>query len=107
LVDQDKHKGRIEVLSLSDRAWHEISVEAGWGELQDLNWAADGKGFFVTSLLPDSFNLLYVTLAGKAKPLVRNGHRQWMVNPWASPDGKWLAYQAQTWDSNVWLLEGF
>jgi hypothetical protein len=30
-----------------------------------------------------------------------------MANPWASPDGKWLAYQARMWDSNIWLLEGF
>jgi len=106
-IDEVKHPGRIEVLSLSDRARHEISVEPGWGELQDINWAADGKGFFVTCWGTDSFNLLYVTLAGKVKPLLRNGHRQWMNNPWASPDGKWLAYQAQTWDSNVWMLEGF
>jgi hypothetical protein len=57
--------------------------------------------------LPDSFDLLHVTLAGKVKLLVRNRHRQWMVNPLPSPDGKYLAFQAQTWDSNVWMLEGF
>ncbi len=38
---------------------------------------------------------------------VRNGHRQWMASPLASPDGKWLAYQAHTWDGNVWMLESF
>ena len=73
-------------------------------------WIADGKGFFVTSLLPDSelrFNLLYVTVDGKVKPLLRNTVRQWMINPMPSPDGKYLAFQAQTWDSNVWMLEGF
>jgi hypothetical protein len=101
------HEGRIEVLTLSDRAWHEVSVEPGWGSLQSIAWAADAKGFFVTSWLPDSFNLLYVTLAGKVEPLLRNGHRQWMIHPLPSPDGKHLAFQAQTWDSNAWLSNAF
>jgi hypothetical protein len=57
--------------------------------------------------LPDSFDLLHVTLDRKVNPLVRNRHRQWMANPLPSPDGKYLAFQAQTWDSNVWMLEGF
>ena len=50
---------------------------------------------------------LYVSLAGKVKPLARNGHRQWMGKPLPSPDGKYLAYEAYTADSNVWMLENF
>ena len=103
----DKYKGRIEVLTFSDRAWHELAVEHEQGDLQSIAWAAGGNGFFVTSWSPDSFNLLQVTLAGKVKPLLRNGHRLWMWHPLPSPDGKYLAFQAQTSDSNVWLLEGF
>jgi Tol biopolymer transport system component len=107
LVDRHKYHARIEALTLRDRAWHELSLEPGWGELQSITWAADGKGFLATSWTPDSFNLLHVTLAGKVNPLLRNGHRQWMVNPLPSPDGKYLAFRAQTFDRNVWLLEGF
>ena len=107
LVDPHKYHGRIEVLTVSDRAWHEVSGEPGWGDFQKIAWAADEKGFFVTSWLPDSWNLLHVTLAGKVSPLLRNGHRQWMTNPLPSPDGKYLAFKAQTFDSNVWMLEGF
>jgi hypothetical protein len=62
----DKYKGRIEVLNLRGRAWDEVSVEPGWGDLQSIAWAADGKGFFATSARQGSFSLLYVTLAGKA-----------------------------------------
>ena len=107
LVDEGRYRGNIEVLSLADRTWREVSLEPGWGDLQSIAWAPDGKGFFATSWLPDSFNLLYVTLAGKVKPLIRNGQRQWMINPLPSPNGKYLAFQAQTWDSNVWMLESF
>jgi eukaryotic-like serine/threonine-protein kinase len=102
-----EYKGKIEVLTFRDRTSHEVPVEAGWGDLQSVAWAADGKGFFVTSWLPDSFNLLHVALDGKVNPLLRNGHRQWMWGPLPSPDGKYLAFQAQTTDSNVWMLEGF
>ena len=106
-VDSHKYHGRIEVLTLREHAWHEVSSEPGWGDFQSIAWAADGNGFFVTSWLPDSFNLLHVALDGKVNPLLRNGHRQWMWGPSPSPDGKYLAFQAQTSDSNVWMLEGF
>jgi Tol biopolymer transport system component len=106
-VNFDKDHGPIEVLTLSERSWHEVSLDPAWGDLQSIAWAADGKGFFVTSWLPDSFNLLHATLAGKVNPLLRNGHRQFMEDPRPSPDGKYLAYQAQTWDTNVWMLENF
>jgi len=103
------HKDRIEIFTLSNsnRVWHEIAVEPGWGDYQSVAWAADGKGFFLTTWLPASFNLVHVTLSGKVQPLLNNAHRQWMYRPRQSPDGKYLAFQAQTWDSNVWLLENY
>ncbi len=103
----NKFPRRIEVLTLFSGKWQEISVEPGWGDLQTVAWTADGKGFFVTSWLPDSFNLLHVSPDGKATPLIRNGHRQFMSTPLPSPDGKYLAYRALTWDSNVWLIPNF
>ena len=95
------------MLTFRDRAWRDVPVEAAWGHLQSVAWAADGKGFFVTSWSPDSFNLLHVALDGKVSSLLRNGHRQSMWGPLPSPDGRYLAFQAQTTDSNVWMLEGF
>ena len=105
LVD-DKHQGRIEVLRFSDHAWHEVPVESGWGYLQQIAWAADGKGFYVSSQ-SNQFNLLFVTLTGRVKPLLRNGWRGFINDPLPSPDGKYLAYEGVTIDSNVWMLEGF
>ena len=107
LVEEIKYKGKIEVLNFRDRDWREVPVEPAWGHLQSVAWAADGKGFFVTSWSPDSMNLLHVGLDGKVTPLLRNGHRQWMRGPLPSPDGKYLAFQTQTTDSNVWMLERF
>jgi len=105
----DRYQGRIEVLSFGERTWHEVPVQSGWGVLQSISWTADGKGFFVTSSSwsRDSNGLLHVTSKGKVSPLLRSPGVQWLWGPVPSPDGRYLAYMANTTDSNVWMLEGF
>ena len=105
LIGREKHKGKIELLTFSDSTWQEISTAFGYP--LTIAWAADGKGLFVNSWDNDSLDLLHVTLDGKAEPLIRNGYRQSMGRLLPSPDGKFLAYQAETTDSNVWMLENF
>ena len=107
LVDDDKYEGRIEVLTLMDGAWHEVSLKPGGEHLQSVTWAADGKGFFVTSCSANSYDLLHVTLSGEVQPLLRNGRSKWLYGPHPSPDGKYLAFEAQTFDSNVWMIDNF
>jgi hypothetical protein len=58
-------------------------MQPSWGVLQSVAWAADGKSFFATTLLPESFNLVRVDLSGKAQLLLGNGHKQFMF--WSSP----------------------
>jgi serine/threonine protein kinase/Tol biopolymer transport system component len=98
-------KGRIEVLSLRDRVWNEILLDPGWEHLQSIAWASDGKSFFVTCLQPDSYNLIHVTATGRVKSLINNGLRQFLTSPLPSPDGKYLAFETESWDKSVWLLE--
>ncbi len=106
-VVDHSHRNHIEIFNLSDRTWHEIATETGYGDFQSLAWAADGKSFFVTTFLPESFNLIRVALSGKVRMLLNNAQKQWMTRPLASPDGKYLAFQAQSWDANVWLMEDY
>jgi len=101
------HKNRIEILNLSDRLWHEITVETGWGDNQSIAWTADGTGFFLTTWLPQSWNLVHATSSGRAHSLLSNAYRQWMAAPLPSPDGKHLAFQTETIEGNVWLLQNF
>lgn len=101
------HKDRIDILNLSTRSWHAIKVQPGWGDFQSISWDAEGKGFFLTTVLPQSFNLIHVDPSGKVQPLSNNSHRQWFFQPLPSPNGRYLAFQAQTNDSNVWLLTNF
>jgi len=107
LIGQDKHYGKIEVLTFSDGTWHEISPERGLDLLGLIAWAADGKGFFVNSWENNSSDLVHITLDGKVETLIRNGTRQYMGRLLPSPDGRYLAYQGSTTDSNVWMLDGF
>src|SRR5208283_1470965 len=107
LVDENKYRGRIEVLTLFDRKWREVFLEPE-GQQPDpahIAWAADGKGFFVTTSEPSA--VLHVTLTGQVHSLFSGGHSQWLTGPGPSPDGKYLAFSAETNDSNVWLLENF
>ncbi|MGC2108174.1 MAG: protein kinase [Candidatus Korobacteraceae bacterium] len=107
LVDAEKYEGRIEVLTLPDGAWHEIPLQPKGEHLQSIAWAADGKSFYATSYAPESYNLLHVTLDGKVRPELPDGRRQWLTSPLPSRDGKHLVFNAQTWDSNVWMMDNF
>jgi len=106
VVDRS-HKDRIEILTIANRVWREITVDPGWGAYRSVAWAAEGKGFFLTTSSTESFNLIHVTLMGKGQVLLNSARRQPMYLPLPSPNGKYLAFQAITVDSNVWLLEHF
>jgi hypothetical protein len=107
LIGLAKHYGRIEVRAISDGSWHEISAEQALGLPLSMTWAADGKSFFVTCRINDSINLLEVTLTGEVETLMRNGYRQFIGKLLSSTDGKYLAYEGDTTDSNIWTLENF
>jgi len=90
------------VLTLSGGAWHELPLDERWGGLASIAWTADGKGFFVTS---SKYDLFHVTTAGKVHVLAHNDFSQWLEHPVVSPDGKYLAFQAQTNNFNAWMIE--
>jgi len=97
---------RIRLISLSGQPVRELIVK-NWSGFNSLDWAADSKGFFVSSNpagLRES--LLYVDLAGNAQQI-------WQVNhvwaSWAVPsrNGKYVAILGPTINSNVWMAENF
>jgi eukaryotic-like serine/threonine-protein kinase len=106
-VVDHSHKDRIEILNLATKSWREVAVQPGWGDFQSISWSADGNGFFLTTLLPETYNLVHVTMSGRVQLLLNNAHKQWMYEPLVSPDGKHLAFQVESYESNVWLLENF
>jgi eukaryotic-like serine/threonine-protein kinase len=103
----NQFQNQIKILTVRTRTWRELNTHPDGGLFETVAWQADGKGFFVSAWAPSAFNLIHVALSGEADMLLTNAHRQWLANPVASPDGKHLAFQAQTWDNNVWLLQNF
>jgi Tol biopolymer transport system component len=104
-VDYTPLEGRIRVLSLKGEPERDIVVK-GWAGFNSVDWAADGKAFFVSSQSPTSSTLLHVDLKGQATPLwdQRGAWRTWAI---AAPNGRELAILGMTSGSNVWMIENF
>jgi DNA-binding winged helix-turn-helix (wHTH) protein/Tol biopolymer transport system component len=98
--------GQIRVISLLDGAQHNLEVKS-WNDLNHINWAADGKGWYVSSEMAMDTTLLYVDLTGNPTILLREPG--FFAETWGipSPDGKHLAYLHSTSGNNAWMLDGF
>jgi Tol biopolymer transport system component len=110
MVRPDNREGRVHIISLLQRAHrapaHDVLVE-GWTNLYNLNWAADGKGWYICNApVAGGATFLHVDLQGHATVLQfpENLNKFWGV---PSPDGRHLAYSRTTFTANAWLLENF
>jgi Tol biopolymer transport system component len=83
----------------------EIPVH-GASNLNSLDYAPDGKGFFSGEALEVEVRQLYIDLSGKASVLWRQAGSPgiWAV---PSPNGKHLALMMSTDDSNVFMVDNF
>ncbi len=112
----DNREGRVHIISLPKRGdagrrvgaaqTHDVLVE-GWASLYNLNWAADGKGWYIcTRTDPAASTFLYVDLEGHATGLQsQEGQEPFLGVP--SPDGRHLAFSKTMFTENAWLLENF
>jgi Tol biopolymer transport system component len=97
---------RIRLISLSGRPTREITVR-NWNSFTSLDWAANGKGFFISSNPTGRLStLLYVDLMGNAHSLwqVKNFQATWAI---PSHNGKYVAIPAPTVGNNVWMVDNF
>jgi eukaryotic-like serine/threonine-protein kinase len=95
----------IEILSLSSHATQTIHVK-DWNNLESLDWAADGKGVFISNGVHGGEVLLHLDLQGNAHVLWRNQGGAWTLGR-PSPDGRHLAIQDFRIEGNIWTLENF
>jgi len=97
--------GEIHILSLTGEAVREIKVQ-GLESTNFVDWAADGKALLVSRPTRRGFELLYLDLKG-------NSHVLWQqkgslgTSALPSPDGRHLAIQGWSMNSNLWVLENF
>ena len=93
------------MLSLRGDPDRDIVVK-GWAGFNAVNWAPDGKSFFVSSQSPTSSTLLHVDMEGHATPLW-DQRGSWRIYGVPSPNGREIAIAGITIDSNVWMMENF
>ncbi len=112
-IVSDAPDATIHVASVPKPASNETTSEGRETELHlenlshlhALNWSPDGQGWYVTTHLPVSWQILYVT-ASRNQVLWR-GQGEYSPEPWPSPDGRHLAFSQLEQNSNVWMLENF
>jgi eukaryotic-like serine/threonine-protein kinase len=73
---------------------------------QFVNWAADGKGLFLTHGVKGGSELVHMDLRGNSKALWKNdgGYFPWGLQ---SPDGRHIAIQGANQTGNMWMMENF
>lgn len=98
--------GPIYILSLRGETPREIRVK-GWTNLLSVNWEADGKGLYVSSGTRGARVLLHVDLLGNAHVLWKNVGATGETLAYPSPDGRHLAMQGWTSNTNIWMMENF
>jgi serine/threonine protein kinase/dipeptidyl aminopeptidase/acylaminoacyl peptidase len=96
----------VRIIDLHTGTKRDVPVPSDW-VLQSVTWSADGKAVFVTVWTPKASLLGRVDLSGQTQVLKTGGLSQWMNGIATSPDGRYLAFGAQTWDNNVWVLQKF
>jgi serine/threonine protein kinase len=96
--------GYLQIRSVRSGTMQIIRLK-GIHDIRTLAWAADGKGFLVSSGSGEGSVLLHVDLQGNAKAL-------WKCN-WSdcfgrqSPDGHHLGVRDVKQSSNMWMMENF
>jgi DNA-binding winged helix-turn-helix (wHTH) protein/WD40 repeat protein len=73
--------------------------------LHAVNWSPEGEGWYVTTRLPVSWEILYATES--RTQVLWQGQGEYSPEAWPSPDGRHLAFSQQEQESNVWMLENF
>jgi Tol biopolymer transport system component len=94
----------IHILTIKTHADQKFTVQQ-LNELLSLDWTADGKGIFTSSMLPGGV-LFHVDLQGHRDVLWEpKGTKM----PWAvpSPDGRHIAMPSYAQNSNAWMMQNF
>jgi Tol biopolymer transport system component/DNA-binding winged helix-turn-helix (wHTH) protein len=109
LVAEYRQRGipaKVFLYSLRDNSSKTIRVE-GWGEIEYLDWDADGKTFWISAANAKNVRgLLRVDLQGHATPFLTETDKYlgWGIS---SPDSKHIAYWKGDSSANAWLLRNY
>jgi hypothetical protein len=97
--------GQIKFIPLGGGEARTVSVK-GYVNLDNLDWAPDFKSVYVGTSGPGGATVLHIDLSGSAQPV---WHQPQPFSTWGipSPDGRHLAMEGLSVDSNVWMIDNF
>ena len=106
---------RVAVTTLDHAALRLVNLQNGAGQtlkvpgvfIWSLCWTADGAAVFAAVSRSTEYLIMRIELDGTTRDLLNRGRTQWLGFPRPSPDGHYLAFSQQTFQTNVWLLENF
>jgi len=100
----------IQIISIAGQAPRQLNV-TGWNSIENLHWAADGKGLYSASRTVDSSVLLYLDLQGSTRVVWEQkgtmGNESAGTSGIPSPDGRHIAMMGYALNANMWMLEDF
>jgi len=105
VVNVTKQGEQISILELGNGAERAVPLPIAW-RVFALSWTTKGDGFFVTVAAPH-YQIVRIGLDGKTSLLLDRARNTWLADITASADGLHLAFNQQTFEDNVWLLENF
>jgi serine/threonine protein kinase len=99
----------LRVRSLLRGAVEEVTFKNLTGIYQFSGWSFDGRGIYIQEWTSSNFVMFYAGLDGQSQVFWKRGASPgfWIDYPFPSPDGRYLAFTAVTFESNAWLLENF
>lgn len=101
-------EGPIEIHSLRGKPTLTIHAR-GVAEIEEMGWAADGKGLFVENHREGADELLHLDLKGNTAQLWKSSGTKSRISAWgvSSPDGRHIAIGTLQQTSNMWMMENF
>jgi serine/threonine protein kinase len=81
----------------------------GFGKIEEMGWAADGRGLFVENHREDAAELLHVDLQGNTSQLWKSSGTKSRPSAFgaSSPDSRHIAIGTLQQTSNMWMMENF
>jgi|HubBroStandDraft_6_1064221.scaffolds.fasta_scaffold00424_8 Tol biopolymer transport system component len=97
---------QVRILDLRKGTERNIRIPKGWA-IWNQDWSVDATALFVTAQSKSGYFIARIGLDGKTNILLDRGRNQWLGRPLQSPDGRYLAFSQQSFESNAWLIENF
>ena len=105
MASRDSLKEQIRVVDLRGGGEKNIPLPKG-SLVWDTCWTSDGVAILLSGFTTDTA-IARIELDGKTTVLLHGSKSKSFFRPLESPDGHYLAYGQQEWNTNAWLLENF